>query len=64
MNTLNKRETLLEKRDDSLNKRQQHIEEMESKVDEIVRKQQTELERISGLTREEAKTIIIRASRK
>ena len=32
---------------------------MESKVDEIVRKQQTELERISGLTREEARTIIL-----
>jgi ribonuclease Y len=32
---------------------------MESKVDELVRKQQTELERISSLTREEAKTIII-----
>jgi len=32
---------------------------MESKVDELVRKQQTELERISSLTREEAKAIII-----
>lgn len=32
---------------------------MESKVDETVRKQQTELERVSGLTREEAKAIII-----
>ena len=32
---------------------------MESKVDEIVRKQQTELERISGLTREEARNIIL-----
>ena len=57
--TLDKREVLLEKRDDSLNKRQQHIEEMESKVDEIVRSQQRELERISGLTREEARTIIL-----
>ena len=57
--TLDKRESLLEKRDDSLNKRQQHIEEMESKVDEIVRTQQAELERISGLTREEARTIIL-----
>src|SRR4051812_19671614 len=57
--TLNKRETLLEKRDDSLNKKQQHIEEMESKVDEIVRTQQTELERISGLTREDARNIIL-----
>src|SRR6476659_1895147 len=57
--TLNKREALLEKRDDSLNKKQQHIEEMESKVDEIVRTQQTELERISGLTREDARNIIL-----
>ncbi|ALC90944.1 ribonuclease [Bacillus sp. FJAT-18017] len=57
--TLNKRESLLEKKDDSLNQRQQHIEQMESKVDEMVRAQQTELERISGLTREEAKAIIL-----
>lgn len=57
--TLNKREVLLEKKDDSLTKRQQHIEEMESKVDELVRTQQTELERISSLTREEAKAIIL-----
>ncbi|MDQ0217000.1 ribonuclease Y [Peribacillus cavernae] len=56
--TLDKREILLEKKEDSLNQRQQHIEETESKVDEMVRKQQTELERVSGLTREEAKAII------
>ena len=35
---------------------------MESKVDEIVRTQQTELERISGLTREEAKEHHFRTS--
>ncbi|KAB2335492.1 ribonuclease Y [Cytobacillus gottheilii] len=57
--TLDKREVQLEKRDDSLSKRQQHIEEMESKVDKMVQAQQTELERISGLTREEAKSIIL-----
>lgn len=57
--SLDKRENLLEKKEDSLNQRQQHIEELESKVDEMVRKQQAELERISGLTREEAKAIII-----
>ncbi|MBX9972482.1 ribonuclease Y [Cytobacillus firmus] len=57
--TLDKREVLLEKRDDSLSKRQQHIEEMESKVDEMIKEQQAELERISGLTREEAKSIIL-----
>jgi ribonuclease Y len=54
-----KRESLLEKKEDSLNQRQQHIEQMESKVDEIIRAQQSELERISSLTREEAKSIIL-----
>ncbi|KEZ54320.1 ribonuclease Y [Metabacillus indicus] len=57
--SLDKRENMLEKKEDSLNERQQHIEEMESKVDEMVRKQQAELERISSLTREEAKQIIL-----
>ena len=54
-----KRESVLEKKEDSLNQRQQHIEQMESKVDEIIRAQQSELERISSLTREEAKSIIL-----
>ncbi|MDF0725110.1 ribonuclease Y [Cytobacillus sp. S13-E01] len=57
--SLDKRETMLEKKDDSLTLRQQHIEEMESKVEEMVRKQQVELERISSLTRDEAKQIIL-----
>ncbi|MGV3466715.1 MAG: ribonuclease Y [Heyndrickxia sp.] len=58
--SLDKRETTLEKKEDSLNQRQQHIEEMESKVDGMVQTQKAELERISGLTREEAKAIIIK----
>ncbi|KIL44957.1 ribonuclease Y [Jeotgalibacillus soli] len=57
--TLNKRESMLERKENTLHERQQHIEEMESKVDEMVRKQDLELERISGLTREEAKSIIL-----
>lgn len=57
--SLDKRESTLEKKEDSLNQRQQHIEEMESKVDEMVQKQKSELERISSLTRDEAKAIII-----
>jgi ribonuclease Y len=56
---LDKREAMLEKKDDSLNERQQHIEEMESKVDEMIRMQQFELERVSSLTRDEAKQIIL-----
>ncbi|MEI4768507.1 ribonuclease Y [Psychrobacillus sp. FJAT-51614] len=56
---LNKREVGLERKEDALTERQQHIEQKESKVDELVNKQQSELERISTLTREEAKTIIL-----
>lgn len=57
--SLDKRESLLEKRDHSLDERQQHIEEMESKVDDMIRLQKAELERISSLTRDEAKQIIL-----
>lgn len=56
---IDKREAMLEKKDHSLNERQQHIEEMESKVDEMIRMRQSELERISSLTRDEAKQIIL-----
>jgi len=56
---LDKREMALEKKEEALNQRQQHIEEMESKVEEMVRKELAELERISGLTKEEAKAIIL-----
>ncbi|MBM4763893.1 ribonuclease Y [Bacillus sp. B15-48] len=62
--SLDKREILLEKKDDSLNQRQQHIEQMQSKVDEMVRTQQAELERISSLTRDEAKSIILERTEK
>ncbi|KXY60465.1 ribonuclease Y [Bacillus cereus] len=57
--TLDKRELQLEKKEDSLVARQQQIEELESKVGELVQKQQTELERISNLTSEQAKAIIL-----
>jgi ribonuclease Y len=57
--TLNNREAMQEKKEQSLVQKQQHIEEMESKVDEMVKKQKAELERISSLTREEARNIII-----
>lgn len=57
--SLNKRESMQERKDQSLHERQQHIEEMESKVEEMVQKQELELERVSGLTREEAKAIIL-----
>lgn len=56
---LNKREAGLERKDEALVEKQQHIEQMESKAEELVGQQQSEMERISSLTREEAKSIIL-----
>jgi ribonuclease Y len=57
--TLNKREAGLERKEEALTGRQQHIEQMERKAEELVSIQQTELERISSLTRDEAKRLIL-----
>ncbi|HLR61880.1 MAG TPA: ribonuclease Y [Lentibacillus sp.] len=57
--TLDKRETTLEEREESLTEKQQQIEEMESKVEEMLNEQQTELERISGYTTDQAKQVIL-----
>lgn len=57
---LNKREEGLERKDQNVAERQQQLEQMESKVEQLVAQQQSELERISALTREEAKAIILR----
>src|SRR5690625_1248237 len=57
--TLDKRELLLEKREHSLAEQQQQIEEMESKVEAMLNEQQTELERISGYTTDQARQVIL-----
>ncbi|MET3576785.1 ribonuclease Y [Bhargavaea ullalensis] len=56
---LNKREAGLERKEDALAERQQHIAQMESKAEELKSEQQTELERISALTRDEARQLIL-----
>ena len=58
-NALNKREASLERKEEALTGRQQHIEQMERKAEELVNVQQTELERVSSLTREEARQLIL-----
>ncbi len=57
--SLSKREGTLEKKEENISKRQQHIEEKESKIDEMIQKEQDELERISALTKDEAKKVIL-----
>ncbi|GAA5415176.1 ribonuclease Y [Paraliobacillus ryukyuensis] len=57
--TLDKRELMLEKKESSLAEKQQQIEEMERKVEAMFSEQQTELERISGYTTDQARQIIL-----
>ncbi len=57
--TLDKRESLLERKEQALTDKQQQIEEMKSKVEAMKEEQQTELERISGYTSDQAKQIIL-----
>jgi ribonucrease Y len=57
--TLDKKEESLERREESLTKKQRQIEEIESKVEELLKVQQRELERISSITRDEARQIIM-----
>ncbi|GAA0444973.1 ribonuclease Y [Lentibacillus halophilus] len=56
---LEKRELTLEGKEESLTEKQQQIEEMESKVEAKLNEQQTELERISGYTTDQAKQVIL-----
>lgn len=58
--TLDKKEESLERREESLYEKQQQVEENNSKVEEILAKQQEELERVSGMSREEAREQIRR----
>ncbi|GEN57868.1 ribonuclease Y [Halolactibacillus alkaliphilus] len=57
--TLDKRERMQEKKEAILAEKQQQIEEMEGKVDAMLQEQQAELERISGLTADQAKQAIL-----
>ena len=57
--TQDKRELMLESKEQSLTERQQQIEETESKVEAMIQEQQSELERISGYTTDQAKQIIL-----
>jgi ribonuclease Y len=57
--SLDNKESSLDKREEALSRKQQQIEETQSKVEELFKKQKSELERISGLTNEEAKELIL-----
>ena len=57
--SLDKKSDMLEKREETLSKKLQDIQTLENGVQELYSKQREELERISGLTLEEAKDILL-----
>jgi ribonuclease Y len=57
--SLDKKSDVLEKRDEALNKKQQDIQTLEDSVQELYTKQREELERLSGLTSEEARQVLL-----
>lgn len=56
---LDKKGDALEKREENLNRKQQEIENVEKDVQKIHEEQRNELERISGLTTDEAKQFLL-----
>ena len=58
--TLDKKIEAVEKRDLSITKKEEELGRMKQKVDELGQKRQQELERISGLTSEQAKEYLLK----
>ncbi|MDR0921064.1 MAG: ribonuclease Y [Lactobacillales bacterium] len=60
--SITKREGSLEEKEEKLGSRQQLIDEREKKVEELIDVQQDELERIAGLSKDDAKDIIMKST--
>ncbi len=57
--SLDKKSDVLERKEENLNKKQQEIEMLEASVQDLYTKQREELERLSGLTSDEAKQVLL-----
>lgn len=57
---LDRKMEALERKEENLARKEKSIEEMQEQVETLVKAQQAELERISGLTSEEAKELILK----
>lgn len=57
--SLDKKSDVLERKEENLTKKQQEIEMLEESVQDLHTKQREELERLSGLTSEEAKQVLL-----
>lgn len=61
---LDKKSDMLEKKEDNLTKKATEVEELQHSVDELYSKQREELEKISGLSSEQAKEVLLEEVRK
>ncbi len=57
--SLDKKSDVLERKEENLNKKQQDIEMLEASIQDLYTKQREELERLSGLTSDEAKQVLL-----
>ena len=57
--SLDKKSDMLEKKDESINKRLQEVQQLEESVQMLYEKQREELERIAGMTSEDAKALLL-----
>jgi len=57
---LDKKVEILEVKEESLNKKMKEVQELQQQVEEVLRKHMEELEKISGLTVEEAKEYLLK----
>ncbi|WP_035290587.1 ribonuclease Y [Clostridium sp. KNHs214] len=62
--SLDKKSEVLEKKEETINKKQQELEKTEQEVKNLYLTQKQELERISNLTSEEAKELLLEQTRK
>lgn len=57
--SLDKKSDMLEKKDESINKKLQEVQQLEESVQALYEKQRDELERIAGMTSEDAKALLL-----
>lgn len=57
--SLDKKSDALEKKDESINKKLQEVQQLEDSIQDLYQKQREELERLAGLTSEEAKALLL-----
>ena len=57
---LQKRDLMLEEKENNLMKKQKEVQDKEAKMDELIKQELTELEKISGMSKDKAKDLIMK----